>query len=738
MKYCFLDLETTGFDAEKDSIIEIAYIVHERNKTVVAGMDAVVIPEKSKLTDTVTHITGITQSEVDENGIRFNSLVSQIQEDLSDCVIVGHNIDFDIRFLQQNGIDMSTHNRIDTHEIARIILPNESSYALEVLSQTYGFAHTDAHRAMSDVEANADLFYWLCDKIHELPQSFRDSITEFLRNKTEWHARFLFLDSPQSMNQSTLNHQVLASIPDNRELCEESAEWILDMKEGDNVYISQSYTVDTACVIQHWTQCVTRHKRKSLVVTSHRDFYNQQYFFTAPCDFIDEKRLQLFCDKRSMFDDQESTFYLKCRYRLFLSRYTRHDYDLFFQERDLWNQVCGENEDTLYFQEQILSITSESSFCILPQHFTEFYHLPLFQDRLVFIDEAESFAIDLLFSSTTQVSLRSSLSHENEEISMATQFWIARFCRDFLESKLQKTMSGFPEKIELSVSDDLESYRDGIENLGLSKSDQLFLDDFLSQSSAMQRWVEYYPESGNLVFGTWNPSDWEQRKSDLSSFQCVYFHRHVLDESFSFFRIFLGCTHGTPRILSLKKSYGNIQIPDHLISVKSPDFNAFCTRFLEDLIPQVVKPDSFLVAHFSSLDAIKKSCHDLTQVFADQTYTILGEKVAGGDGKVLEKLSQSSSVILFDQRMSSPKLATHPFSVGVLQKFVFLPPHPVISFLQSHIESSISFWDTWIIPHVVSLTARRLAQYPEVKTIWCLDSRASTSWGKKILHDIQN
>ena len=156
MKYCFLDLETTGFEAAKDSIIEVSLVVVE-DGVETGRLDQVIIPDKSLLSDFVSQLTGIDQNEIDTNGVYFTEVKDEVQALVAGTVIVGHNIDFDINFLKGNGINLDDCERIDTHELARILLPKESSFALEVLTKNYGFTHEDAHRAMSDVLASKDL-----------------------------------------------------------------------------------------------------------------------------------------------------------------------------------------------------------------------------------------------------------------------------------------------------------------------------------------------------------------------------------------------------------------------------------------------------------------------------------------------------------------------------------------------------------------------------------------------------
>jgi len=195
MKYCFLDLETTGLDCKKDSIIEISFLVQNEKGEVVDKLDEVIIPDRSPLTPYVTHITGITEKEITEQGKLFSALLSVVKEKIGDAIIVGHNIDFDINFLQEYGVDIIKNERIDTHELARIVLINEESYALEILSQKYKFSHANAHRAMSDVEACVELLAFLRTRITSLPSKFLEQVRPILETKTLWTAKRFFLEA---------------------------------------------------------------------------------------------------------------------------------------------------------------------------------------------------------------------------------------------------------------------------------------------------------------------------------------------------------------------------------------------------------------------------------------------------------------------------------------------------------------------------------------------------------------
>ena len=155
---CFLDLETTGFNAEQDKIIEIALKVVRIDKS-----DGSIISVEDKyesfqdpgihIDDKITKITGISNEMVSGHEINWNKVSEIIQKT---DVMVAHNAKFDRSFM-----DISTpisKDKIWACSIYDIDWLERGFVkgSLELLSIWHGFYY-DSHRAMNDVNATVHL-----------------------------------------------------------------------------------------------------------------------------------------------------------------------------------------------------------------------------------------------------------------------------------------------------------------------------------------------------------------------------------------------------------------------------------------------------------------------------------------------------------------------------------------------------------------------------------------------------
>ncbi|MDD3793273.1 MAG: helicase C-terminal domain-containing protein [Candidatus Gracilibacteria bacterium] len=156
MIVCF-DLETTGLDKYNDKIIEIAMIKFDENTFEIIDTYSSFVDPEREIPDIISNITNIFDSDI--NGApKITDLREEILNFIGDSVLLGHNVNFDIDFFINNGIDVSKNAKIDTFFLANFLNFTQSSLNLEMLCSYYNIEFTGAHRAINDVKATVELF----------------------------------------------------------------------------------------------------------------------------------------------------------------------------------------------------------------------------------------------------------------------------------------------------------------------------------------------------------------------------------------------------------------------------------------------------------------------------------------------------------------------------------------------------------------------------------------------------
>ncbi|MFC4302878.1 ATP-dependent DNA helicase DinG [Cohnella boryungensis] len=171
MKFAVLDFETTGMSSDKDEIIQAGLAFIDETGTVCSTYASFVRPSKP-IPPEITRLTGIADKDV-AGAPEPEEMLNDIVPLLQDVVLVGHNVEFDFRFLQA-ALDRSGYlpfggRLLDTVELARIAFPTQSSFALASLTQALGIAHDRPHQADSDALATAELFLRCRSRLRELP-----------------------------------------------------------------------------------------------------------------------------------------------------------------------------------------------------------------------------------------------------------------------------------------------------------------------------------------------------------------------------------------------------------------------------------------------------------------------------------------------------------------------------------------------------------------------------------------
>src|SRR5690242_3906816 len=96
-----LDLETTGFDPAADAIIEVG-LVRIKDGEIIEEDGKLINPERP-IPDAVTQLTGIRNEDV-LGKPTIQSLLPWIRTFVGNAPVIGHNVGFDLGFLQERGI----------------------------------------------------------------------------------------------------------------------------------------------------------------------------------------------------------------------------------------------------------------------------------------------------------------------------------------------------------------------------------------------------------------------------------------------------------------------------------------------------------------------------------------------------------------------------------------------------------------------------------------------------------
>lgn len=158
--YVVFDLETTGLSSLKDEIIEIGAVKVDENGKIIETFTTLVKPSKP-VSDFIQGLTGIS-NEMLEDAPSIYVALPRFANFAGDAILVGHNVTFDIAFIQQKSKiykDMSFMNPyVDTLSLTRKVYPNLKSYKLQDLIKEFNLKTFATHRALADVLATQQLY----------------------------------------------------------------------------------------------------------------------------------------------------------------------------------------------------------------------------------------------------------------------------------------------------------------------------------------------------------------------------------------------------------------------------------------------------------------------------------------------------------------------------------------------------------------------------------------------------
>jgi DNA polymerase III subunit epsilon len=151
--FVVIDLETTGLDAGRHEIIEIAAIRYKKGTTTHDTFQALVKPSR-KVPSKITEITGITQAMLDAEGEPLAQVLQQLNAFVGSMRLVTFNAEFDMAFLdaayEKHGFTKPSNPVSCALKMARRAWPQRKTFRLDDLANDGDFAEGRAHRALED------------------------------------------------------------------------------------------------------------------------------------------------------------------------------------------------------------------------------------------------------------------------------------------------------------------------------------------------------------------------------------------------------------------------------------------------------------------------------------------------------------------------------------------------------------------------------------------------------------
>lgn len=156
--YVVFDIETTGFSAMKDKIIEIGAVRVEDGK--ITGRFSEFVNPRIPIPFRIQQLTSINDSMVAE-APPIEEILPKFEEFCRGAVMVAHNAEFDMSFIKKNYEDLGIEREdtiLDTVGMARFLLPQLNRFKLDTVAKAVGVSLEHHHRAVDDAACTADIF----------------------------------------------------------------------------------------------------------------------------------------------------------------------------------------------------------------------------------------------------------------------------------------------------------------------------------------------------------------------------------------------------------------------------------------------------------------------------------------------------------------------------------------------------------------------------------------------------
>ncbi len=193
--FVVLDLETTGGSAAACEITEVGAARYRMGEEL-AAFQTLVDPG-APIPPFITVLTGITQAMVLE-APPIEAVLPALFEFIGDAVVVGHNLRFDLSFLdaaaRRLGYPTVSNRTLDTVALARRLVRNEvRNLKLSTLAAHFRSPVTPTHRALDDARATAHVLWGLLERAGSLGVTALDDLLQLPTARGAAHYRKIAL-----------------------------------------------------------------------------------------------------------------------------------------------------------------------------------------------------------------------------------------------------------------------------------------------------------------------------------------------------------------------------------------------------------------------------------------------------------------------------------------------------------------------------------------------------------------
>ena len=167
-KYVVFDLETTGFHAKYNGIIEFGACKIEDGK-IVDKKPFFINPEQ-KINSTIEKLTGISDEDI-KDAINEKQGLKEMIEYFGNHILIAHNAKFDMSFIykkiEKYNLKPINNTVLDTLPLSRMMTPKFKRHSLKFMANRYGVTYdTDvAHRADYDAKVLAMTWIKMMEKL---------------------------------------------------------------------------------------------------------------------------------------------------------------------------------------------------------------------------------------------------------------------------------------------------------------------------------------------------------------------------------------------------------------------------------------------------------------------------------------------------------------------------------------------------------------------------------------------